>query len=182
MKLFTSFFHRFFFSNTLKARGRKHENLQRKRLWLKYFVSRAFIKEMLDERRGNRRVASAHPMKIPRWIGHRDQATTVTPSQHFVRSRATNDSPTVTPSDTRKTMMLPAVCGADKPHSRAWCQRDCREKHDASGTTICRVERRGSGVSRVPCIRDLVIVIRTQAGARRVLSITPQSHKAVWRS
>jgi hypothetical protein len=64
MKLFTSFFHRFFFSNTLKARGRKHENSQRKSLWLKYFVSRAFIKEMLDERRGNRRVASAHPMKF----------------------------------------------------------------------------------------------------------------------
>jgi hypothetical protein len=38
--------------------------LQRKRLWLKYFVSRAFIKEMLEERRGNRRVASAHPMKF----------------------------------------------------------------------------------------------------------------------
>jgi hypothetical protein len=111
------FFIASFSQDTLKARGRKHENLQRKRLWLKYFASRALIKEMLDERRGKRRVASAHPMKIPRWIGHRDQATTVTPSQHFVRSRATNDSPTVTPSDTRDTMLLPAVCGADKPHS-----------------------------------------------------------------
>lgn len=180
-ELFSSFFHRFFFSNTLKARGRKTENLQRKRLWLKFCFSRVY-------QRNARRAPWQSPSRFcaPDENSSLDRpsrpATTVTPSQHFVRSRATNDSPTVTPSDTRKTMMLPAVCGADKPHARAWCQRDCREKHDASGTTICRVERRGSGVSSVPCTRDLVIVIRTQAGARRVLSITPQSHQAVWRS
>ena len=183
MKLFTYFL----FSSLLflkHAKGPWSENRE--------FTAKAPVAQIFCFSRVYQRNARRAPWQSPSRFCAPDEnssldrpsrpATTVTPSQHFVRSRATNDSPTVTPSDTRKTMMLPAVCGADKPHARAWCQRDCREKHDASGTTICRVERRGSGVSCVPCTRDLVIVIRTQAGARRVLSITPQSHKAVWRS